>query len=298
MIDSLPISVAIPTYGREDILIATIRNLMALKPSAAEILVVDQTVVHEATTQRRLEEWADAGSIRWLRMASPSITAAMNRGLLEAQQNLVLFVDDDVVPEPELLTSHVEAHEQHRDGLVAGRVIQPWQENVDFTADDSFHCASLRARYVQEFIGCNFSVDRRVALGIGGFDENFVQVAFRYEAEFAHRFLREGRRIWFEPAACLHHLKVRAGGTRSFGEHLTTWKPAHAVGAYYHALRTGAAADFVTRPLRSVATRHHLRHPWQVPGTLVAELRGMLWAMRLNLGGPKLVGADRIRKTQ
>jgi hypothetical protein len=45
----------------------------------------------------------------------------------------------------------------------------------------------------------------------------------------------------------------------------------------------------MTRPLRAVLTRHHLRHPWQMVGTLAAELRGLLWAWRLHRAGPRLV---------
>ena len=87
-------------------------------------------------------------------------------------------------------------------------------------------------------------------------------------------YWRGGRRILFEPSACLHHLKVATGGTRTYGEHLTTWRPDHAVGAYYFGLRTGAWREFAARPLRAVATRYHLARPWRIPATLVAELGG------------------------
>jgi len=167
-------------------------------------------------------------------------------------------------------------------------VIQPWQEGLDAgdpvaTAD----FARLQEGVVRDFIGCNFSVRRELATELGGFDENFVRVAYRYEAEFAHRFRAGGRQIHFEPQACLHHLKAGSGGTRSFGEHLTTWRPDHAVGAYYYGLRTGSFGEFLLRPFRAVATRYHLRNPWRIPATLLAELRGMGWALRLFLRGPR-----------
>jgi GT2 family glycosyltransferase len=140
-------------------------------------------------------------------------------------------------------------------------------------------------------MGGNFSVARRSAIDAGGFDENFVRVAYRFEAEFAHRWRALGRRIWFEPSACIHHLKAGSGGTRSFGEHLTSWRPDHAVGAYYYSLRTRAWREFTARPLRAVTTRYHLAHPWRIPGTLLAEFGGMAWALRLFLRGPRRVSA-------
>jgi GT2 family glycosyltransferase len=290
----LPISIAIPTYRREAVLLATIEYLLALQPRAAEILVLDQTESHGPDTDARLRLLAESGAIRWLRLPHPSIPAAMNEGLRQARQDIVLFLDDDIRPEPELIDAHLRAHERHPDGLVAGRVIQPWQEGIDFASapEQGFHFASTRPALIREFMGGNFSVRRDLAVALGGFDENFVKVAYRFEAEFASRFVARGGAILFEPRACLHHLKEVAGGTRTFGEHLTTWRPDHAVGAYYHSLRSKKFGEFIVRPCRAVATRYHVQHPWRIPATLVAELGGMFWALALYIRGPK-----RLRKT-
>ena len=284
-----PITVAIPTYRRETVLIETLQYLLALSHPAAEILVLDQTEQHEPATATALRTMADCGQIRWVQLAEPSIPKAMNQGLLLATQAVVLFVDDDIKPEPGLLSAHLAAHSVHGDVIVAGRVIQPWEEGVDLASETNFRFAGVRSAWISEFMGGNFSVRRSIALALGGFDENFVRVAYRFEAEFAYRFCASGRRIWFEPTACLHHLKDASGGTRTYGEHLTTWRPDHAVGAYYFALRTRAWRELVTRPLRSVMTRFHLRRPWRILGTLWAEVRGLLWALRLRAGGPKYV---------
>jgi len=289
MMTAAQITVAIPTYRRERVLLETLQYLLALQAPPAEILVLDQTEQHDPATTAALQAMAGAGQIRWVRLAEPSIPKAMNQGLLLATQDVVLFVDDDIRPEAGLLAAHLDAHAPHADVLVAGRVIQPWEEGVDFTRETSFRFAGLRSGWISEFMGGNFSVRRASALALGGFDENFVRVAYRFEAEFAHRLVASGRRIYFEPGACLHHLKDVCGGTRTYGNHLTTWRPDHAVGAYYFSLRTGALTDFVRRPVRAVTTRHHLRHPWQIPATLLAELRGMAWAWRLHRAGPRYV---------
>lgn len=283
----LALTIAIPTYRREQILVDTIAHLLALPVAAAEILVLDQTEHHEIATRDALRRLADDGRIRWIRLPQPSIPRAMNTGLLEASHLVVLFVDDDIRPDAELVSAHMAAHARHPDGLVAGRVIQPWQEGIDFAAEGPFHFASTHPALIGEFIGCNFSICKDVALRLGGFDENFVRVAYRFEAEFARRYTTDGRQIWFDPGACLHHLKELDGGTRSFGEHLTTWRPDHSVGAYYYALRTGGLREFLVRPCRAVATRYHLRRPWRIPATLLAEIGGMLWALGLFMRGPR-----------
>jgi GT2 family glycosyltransferase len=289
MTDTAPVSVVIPTYRREQVLLESLQYLQEQQPRAAEILVLDQTERHEPQTDHALRALADCGAIRWVKLAVPSIPAAMNRGLALATQEVVLFLDDDIRPEPGLFAAHVSAHAQHPGTLVAGRVIQPWQEGVEGRSGEPFDFCSTQPRWIDEFMGGNFSVRREHALTLGGFDENFVRVAYRFEAEFAHRHRAAGGRIRFEPGACLHHLKSLAGGTRTFGEHLTTWRPDHAVGDYYFGLRTGAWRQFIVRPVRSVATRYHARHPWRIPGTLLAELGGMFWALALYLRGPRHV---------
>jgi len=292
----LPISVAIPTYRREKVLLDTLNYLLALDVAAAEIIVVDQTLDHEPATTEKLTALDSEGRIRWIKLDAPSITHAMNQALLAATQDIVLFLDDDIRPETNLILAHHDAHQKHSDCLVAGRVIQPWEEGRDFSGDTHFHFAGLKSAWIKEFMGGNFSLNRKTALALGGFDENFVRVAYRFEAEFAHRFVASGKRIYFEPDACLHHLKDVGGGTRSFGEHLTTVKPDHAVGAYYFALRTkpgvGWLNDFISRPVRALLTRHHLRHPWWIPLTLIAEVRGMVWSLRLFAQGPKYALPD------
>lgn len=294
---ALPITVAIPTYRREQVLIDTIRSLLDLEQRPEEILVIDQTAEHTSVTAASLRQWNESGEIRWHRLAQPSIPRAMNQGLLSARFDIVLFVDDDIVPFPDLVAAHIDAHEQgHR--LVAGRVLQPWDEDTAGTSWSARRFASTESRDIDEFMGGNFSVRRKDAIEAGGFDENFVRVAYNFEREFADRWRTRGGRIQFVPAAAIRHLKAESGGTRTFGDHLTTLLPAHSVGNYYYLLRsknaTGRAREFFGRPLRSIATRHHLRRPWWIPVTLVAELSGMAWAVLLNMRGPRYC-SDRSR---
>lgn len=286
---SIGLTIAIPTYRRERVLVETIEYLLALSPPADEILVLDQTEQHEAETEQALQRLADRGAIRWERLPEPSIPKAMNQGLLRARHELVLFVDDDIRPDSGLIAGHLSAHQIHTDALVVGRIIQPWHEGKTFPAEEPFHFACTRGQWVSEFMGGNFSVRRSAALSIGGFDENFVRVAYRFEAEFAHRFRRSGGRIWFEPAACLHHLKDGAGGTRSYGRLLVTWRPDHAIGVYYYGLKSRDWMEILLQPRRALINRHHLRHPWHLPRSLLAELLGFGWALWLLWKGPRLL---------
>ncbi len=291
--DVMPISIIIPSYRREHVLVNTLSCIMSLMPAPAQIIVVDQTKEHEPGTIERLAQWERNGKIRWIPIDRPSIPHAMNIGLLDATQDIVLFLDDDIIPDPGLIQAHLDAHNAKDAAVVAGRVIQPWDVGMPDPADGKFRFSSSTEQFITDFMGGNFSVKRSIALKIGGFDENFVRVAYRFESEFADRILASGEKIFFEPAACIRHLKTQAGGTRSFGEHLKTIKPSHPVGDYYYLLRSKRAGrrswKILSRPFRAIWTQHHLRHPWWIPATLVSELTGMIWAFFLVLRGPRYI---------
>lgn len=288
-----PISIVIPTYRRDRVLLESLEHLLKLRPRAAEILVVDQTLRHAAETEARLRQLDGAGRIRWLRLDRPSIPGAMNVGLVRASEEIVVFLDDDIVPDVGLVAAHLRAHTGDGVGLVAGRVLQPWSAASGVAGDHAseFRFSSIRRCWVREFMGGNFSVKRDLALALGGFDENFVHVAYRFEADFADRLRAVGRSILFEPAASIHHLKAPVGGTRTYGDHLRTARPSHAVGEYYYMLRRWRSLQglrrLVRRPIAAVMTRHHLRQPWWIPVTLVAELLGFCWGVGLALRGPR-----------
>ena len=168
----LCVSVVIPTHGREVVLCNTIGALLALKPPPFEIVVVDQTPQHEPATQDALEGWAQGGHITWLRRQPPSIPLAMNEGLLASRGEIVLFVDDDVIPDPELVAAHARSWEAAAAagvGLVAGRVVQPW-DNEESAGSAGFSFAQRAPAWVEHFMGGNFSVRRETALRLGGFD--------------------------------------------------------------------------------------------------------------------------------
>ncbi len=290
------LSVVIPTYGREELLLATLDRVEALFPAPGEIVVVDQTERHETAVERELAARDAAAGIRWLRLPRPSITGAMNAGLLAARGEYVLYLDDDVVPKADLVAAHLAAHHaNHLDArveVVAGQVLQPGEEPEPLVGRE-FRFRSSVAQEVVELMGGNFSVRRAAALSAGGFDERFVAVAYRYEREFCDRIRRHGGRIWFEPTASIHHLQAARGGTRAWGSHLRSLHPGHSVGEYYYHLRRWRHAaswrGILRRVWKSVATRHHLRRPWWIPVTLLAEGLGILWGLSLALRGPRLL---------
>lgn len=281
----MEISIVIPTYGRDRVLADTVGSLLSMMKFGYEIIVVDQSAHHDTETERRLDDWYRSGKIVWLKSDPPSITVAMNMGLQNAKGNVVLFLDDDIEPASGLIEAHLAAHEQGQYVIVAGRVIQPWSQ------DESSRFYSTCQAEVDEFMGGNFSVNRLFAISVGGFDQNFRFAAYQFERDFADRARAAGGRILYWPAAVINHLKAPEGGVRSYGTHYTTWHPGHSLGAYYYIQISGRnrVQRTLKRLFRSVFTRFHLTHPWYVPLTLVAEVRGLVLAGLLWRKGPNLI---------
>lgn len=289
------ITIAIPTYNRGAILVQTLASLTGMKTDA-EILVVDQTREQPPDVDAKLRAWEAAGQIRVVRLTEPSIPRAMNIALREAKHDRVLFLDDDSAPAPGCLAAHERALSEPGVWAVVGQVLQPGEEPEHFDEatlrggairDIEFRFNHDTACDVQNVIACNLSVLRDRALSIGGFDENYIAVAYRFETDFALRVAGAGGRVRFEPAAQVRHLKIPTGGVRAYGDHRTSPLPAHSVGDYYFGMRHAPRfATYALRRLRrNVVTRFHLTHPWTIPAKLIGETRGLLLARRLHRKG-------------
>ena len=295
------------TYGREQVLIDTIAHLLALSDVTSgfqELIVVDQTPDHLPETSDRLTGWSESGKIRWLRVKEPNLTRAMNRGLIEARSDIVLFTDDDIIPGPALLSEHIAAYVRIPTlSAVVGQVLQPGEQPEMIAYQPSggpllrfldFPFRRTESCFVENVIACNLSVQRTEAIQAGGFDENFTPpVAARFETEFVKRVVATGGKVWFEARASVRHLRAPSGGTRSKGSHLSSALPIFGIGDYYFALRRGKGwekwAYILRKPFREVRTKFHLKHPWWIPVKLIGEIRAFVQAFRANSSGPKLL---------
>ena len=110
----MQLSIILPTYNRlarlQRVLAGLARQTCAL--AAAEVIVVS-----DGSTDGT-NEWltdAAAASSRPLQLApiiqaNQGVAAARNAGLARATGELVLFIDDDVAPAPQLVAEHLATH--------------------------------------------------------------------------------------------------------------------------------------------------------------------------------------------
>ena len=274
------LSVVIPTYKREAILVDSLTRLGQLLKPGDEILVIDQTPQHEPATDTALQSMATSEAIRYYKRSTPSQNEAMNIGALLARNEILVFLDDDILPFEGLLEGHRNALDG-TDGPPAtcGQVLQPWNPQPVETVNDfdfSFDSAYSRRCEVRYLIGANFAIRRSTYFAVGGMDENFNGANYRNDAEMAYRICEvTGKRILFVPEAGLRHLLAQ-GGNRAFGAKDTWGHIGGSIGDYYFALKwlrgRQRLAHIATRPLRASLNRNTVTHPWLIPSMAVREV--------------------------
>lgn len=110
------ISVVIPTYNRAGCVGDAIDSVLSQTYADYEIIVVDDGSTDE--TRKTLERYGDR--IRYIHQENAGVSAARNRGIMEARGEWVAFLDSDDEWLPEKLSMQMECLSRHPDviGLV------------------------------------------------------------------------------------------------------------------------------------------------------------------------------------
>lgn len=208
------LSVIIPTYKRDKSLAELIRLLKKQVGLVVEIIVVDQNI-DNFFSRETLDLLSD---VIHMRLPVPNASSARNRGFELAKAPCVLFLDDDLRPDPDfcakglkVLSSNntidcfvplVVNHEgeDHALRIINQRTLFLNKENKDL-------------RCIREYITAALFFSAESFLKSGGFDEYLF--AFAKTAEDQEFFLRLAYRkirIWCDTSLHIFHDESLAGG--------------------------------------------------------------------------------------
>lgn len=215
------ITVAIPTFRREQELMDTINDVLVKQTvKNLELIVIDQTPEHTEKVQKQLAAIKDR-RFRYYKTTPPSVTAARNFALNSAKAPYIIFLDDDVILDRNLVKEFLETFTENPDiSAVAGRVLQagfPIKKDVlrfDKYAISHGVFTATEPNYTNAFPGGNCALKVSDALSLGGFDTRYKGNAFREENDLSLRMANSGLRIYFNPRAVLTHLAAPYGGNR------------------------------------------------------------------------------------
>jgi GT2 family glycosyltransferase len=192
----LALSVIIPTHNRRESLR---RVLEALSSQVVGSGPFEVAVVCDGCTDGTAEMCRSltvAYQMTVIEQTQQGPAAARNAALARARGQLVVFLDDDVVPAPGLLEAHLEAHAGGDVTVAIGPLLAPPGDSLDPWT--RWEAAMLEGQYQamaagkwqptpRQFYTGNASVRRRPLVEAGGFNTDFrraedVELAYRLQA--------------------------------------------------------------------------------------------------------------------
>lgn len=217
-------SVVVTTWRRPVLLRSTLQSLLEQSYPDFEVVVVCDG--EDADVQAISREFEHETRIRWVfHPVNRGLPAARNTGAREALGEVVLFLDDDVIAHPDLLSAHMCYHRKAAPGArlaVTSLAAEERQTELSTYLNERLHAhwksileslsQTLSApgldsigEEIEKIIcfGLNSSIRRDLFLSYGGFNEVFR--ASDEESELGIRLYLAGFDFIFEPQFLVTH---------------------------------------------------------------------------------------------
>jgi GT2 family glycosyltransferase len=205
-----PASVVVPSHNRRDQLLEVLDGLgRQTMRDAMEVVVVLDGCGDGSAEAVRAVEWPFP--LKVVEQPALGVAAARNRAAVEASYDLLVLLDDDIVPAPDLVAEHVSAAAAGELTLTMGRHPPPAPSGDPLEAmlrawwEDHFRRKGQAGRpwSFLDFASGNSALSRALLLDTGGFDERFSSRAEDYE--LAIRLLDRGVKFRYVPSALGEH---------------------------------------------------------------------------------------------
>ncbi len=163
---------------------------------------------------------------------------ARNQGIALAQYPIIMFVGDDILPSPNLIQGHYEAHKTYpeKEFAILGRLVWPTaipvnalMKHIDGKGAQQFSYFYMRdgLEYdYRHFYTANISLKREMLLKLDHwFDTTFPYAAFE-DAELAFRLAKQGMQIIYKSHLIgyhYHYHTVWSFSSRQYKSGLAAW---------------------------------------------------------------------------
>ena len=225
----LSFSIIIPTFERREVVVASVRALAGQTFAGAceVIVVVDGSTDGTADALRSLDLPI---ALSVIEQANLGAASARNRGAAAAAGEILLFLDDDMEADPELLNQHAASHAAGADAVLGHIPLHP-DSPRSFLADAIAEWADNRPAAIAaageiglfELLSGHISIRKAVFERLGGFDCAFTSGGTYgdEDLDFGWRLLKGGYRVEFNPAAISRQRYIVG-----FSQHLQQWRQA------------------------------------------------------------------------
>lgn len=210
-------SVVVPTFNRLERLRHVIAALEQQTFASEDYEVIVISDGSTDATEDYLKTLRSGMRLRWFTQANRGPAAARNVGVQNAVGEFIVFIDDDLVPEPQLLREHARSHrEAGNDVVVLGPLLTPecfemkpwvrWEQEMLMKQYNALLRGDWSATARQFYTG-NASLRRSHVLAAGGFDEGFRRAE---DVELAYRLAEKGIGFVFNMQAAGMHFAERS----------------------------------------------------------------------------------------
>ncbi len=215
----LQLSVVLPTYNRKAQLMKVIEGLekQTFAKEKFEVVVVSDGSTDD--TNDYLSHLSTPLNLKPVFQENQGVAATRNRGVESASAPLILFIDDDVVPHPDLLKQHIETHEQAGKPtkmIVIGPMLNPpnfaykpwveWEQRMLYKQYDAMDRGDW-APTARQFYTGNCSLHREYFKQFGGFNASFKRAE---DVELAYRMADDGAMFIYNNQAIGYHYASRS----------------------------------------------------------------------------------------
>jgi glycosyltransferase involved in cell wall biosynthesis len=145
-------------------------------------------------------------SLRIIEQANTGRSKVKNRGAKEAQGELLVFYDDDMIPSPDSVKKHYEFHTQYRNSILSGNQVETTDpQKTDIQNYKASLTKKWTAKYTQDitqlntnnlfFSAANCSIPRKIFEQLNGFDDRLTDAE---DFDFAYRSIEKNIPVWFD----------------------------------------------------------------------------------------------------
>jgi glycosyltransferase involved in cell wall biosynthesis/peptidoglycan/xylan/chitin deacetylase (PgdA/CDA1 family) len=189
-------SIVVPTYQRRDVVCDALRAMTSIQYAGPfeVIIVVDGST---DGTAEALAQVPVPFPIRIVSQANAGAARARNHGAELATGDVLLFVDDDMICAPDILSEHAQSHLAGADAVLGDIPFDPdsppgflGQGVDDWTRERSARLSAGGMLTLFDLLTGQLSIKRTVFDAIGGFDGKFTQ-----DGSFGNEDLDIGTRL-------------------------------------------------------------------------------------------------------
>lgn len=216
------ISIIICTYNRANYLRDTLQSLLKNEadPDWYELLIIDNNSTDNtpAVAHQFIDSSPDH-NIRYIKETNQGLSFARNRGIREANNPTLLFLDDDIIASSQFISSWLTFFNQHPDAKCAGGKIEvqfddprpEWMSHFLLPLLGHHNLGNSIKTYGRSKypFGGNMAFRQSIFEEYGFFDTDLgrkgEELKASEEKEFFHRLKNNDIEIYYLPDAVLHH---------------------------------------------------------------------------------------------